>query len=61
MLVPGGKALLHNLSYPGFQTLYLFSEDNEASVRKSIDQVLQNNRKLSSLADINDAFEGFWI
>ena len=59
MLVPGGKALMHNLSDLEFQTLYLCSEYNEASVRKSIDQVLQNNRKASSLADINDAFEGF--
>ena len=59
VLAPGGKALVHNMSDHAFHMLYLFGKDDEASVRKSIEQELQNNKKLSSLAEINDAVRGF--
>ena len=59
VLVPGGKALVHNLSHPFYETLYLYDEDDEASVRKSIDKVLQVQRGFSSLAEVNNAFEEF--
>ena len=61
VLVPGGKALVHNLSNAAFQTLYLFSEDNESSMRKSIEQVLRNDVNLSPQPELSDAFEGFRV
>ena len=56
VLAPGGKALVHNLSNAAFQTLYLFSDDDEASLKISFEQVLQNH-KVSSLAEIADVLE----
>ena len=58
VLVPGGKALVHNLSNAVFHTLYLFSGTDEASVRKLIKQVLQDYKNVSSLAEITNALEG---
>ena len=57
VLVPGGKALVHNLSNPIFEKLYLYDGDDEASVKESIDEVLQVQRGFSSLAEINNAFQ----
>ena len=59
VLVPDGRALVHSLSNAAFQTLYLFGEDDEVCVRRSIEQVLQKHKKFSSLAEINDACKVF--
>ena len=59
VLVPGGKALVHNLSNAAFQTMYLFSEDDEASLKKSIEQVLQNCKTASTLAELTNTFGKF--
>ena len=56
VLIPGGKALVHNLSSAAFQTMYLFNDDDEASLKALFEQILQSH-KVSSLAEIADVLE----
>ena len=57
MLVPGGKALVLNLSNPAFQTLSLTVGADEAAVKEKIDQALKGLPNFPSQFQINKAFE----
>ena len=58
VLVPGGKALVVNLSNPAFQILSLTAGANEVAVKEKIDQAIKGLPNFPSQAQINKAFEG---
>ena len=57
VLVPGGKALVLNLSNPAFQTLSLTVGADEVVVRKKIDKALEVLPTYPSQVQVNKAFE----
>ena len=57
VLVPGGKALVLNLSNPAFQTLSLITGADEVAVKEKIDQALKNLPNFPSQYEINEALE----
>ena len=54
VLIPGGKALVVNLSKPAFQMMYSI---NEAAVRQKIDQILAGLPNYPTQEQISKAFE----
>ena len=56
VLVPGGKALVLNLSNPGYQTLFLIAGVDEVAVKEKINQVLKGLSKFPTQIQINEAF-----
>ena len=58
VLVPGGKALVLNLSNPAFQTLSLTAGANKVAVKDKIDQALKRLPKFPTQLQVNKAFEG---
>ena len=58
VLVPGGKALVLNLSNPAFQTLSLTVGADKVAVKEKIDQALKDLPNFPSQFQINKAFEG---
>ena len=57
VLVPGGKALVLNLSNPMYQRLFLIDGADEVAVQKKIDQVLACMPNHPTQQQINKAFE----
>ena len=57
VLVPGGKALVLNLSNPMYQRLYLTNGANEEIVQRKIDQILACIPDDPTQQQINKAFE----
>ena len=57
VLVPGGKALVLNLSDPTYHRLFLTDGATELNVHKKIDQVLGSIPNYSSLQQASKAFE----
>ena len=57
VLIPGGKALVVNLSNAAFQRLYLTNEANEAVIQKTIDQVLADIPSHPTQEQITKSFE----
>ena len=57
VLVPGGKALVLNLSNPIYQRMYLTSGTNEEVVQKEIDRALARIPKHPTQKQINETFE----
>ena len=58
VLVPGGKALVLNLSNSAYQTLSLIAGADEGAVKKKINQALKDLPNFPSQFQINKAFEG---
>ena len=56
VLVPGGKALVLNLSNPAYQTLSLTAGADEVAVKEKINQSLKGLPKFPSQIQINEAF-----
>ena len=56
VLVPGGKALVLNLSNPAFQTLSLITGVGEVAVKEKIDQAIKSLPNFPSQHQINKAF-----
>ena len=56
VLVPGGKALVLNLSNPAFQILSLITGADEVAVKEKIDQALKSLPNFPSQYQINKAF-----
>ena len=56
--MPGGKALVVNLSNPAFQTLSLTVGADEMAVKEKIDQAVKGLPNFPSQVQINKAFEG---
>ena len=57
VLVPGGKALVLNLSRPGFQRLYVKDGADTLVVQEKIDQILEDMPDCPSQHQIRLAFE----
>ena len=57
VLVPGGKALVLNLSNPVYQRMYLTEGAKEEVVQKKIDQILACVPRHPTQQQINKAFE----
>ena len=57
VLVPGGKALVLNLSNPIYQRINLIDGADEVAVQKKIDQILACMPNHSTQQQINKAFE----
>ena len=57
VLVPGGKALVLNLSSPAFQRMYLIDGADEEVVQMKIDQILACIPDHPTQQQINTAFE----
>ena len=57
VLIPGGKALVLNLSNPAFQTISLTIGSDEVGVKDKIDQALKGLPNFPSQSQVNKAFE----